>query len=358
MSFSHGILTWYDTNARQLPWRSFPTPYRVWVSEIMLQQTRVETVLPYYENFLVRFPNLESLAAASQEEVLRDWEGLGYYSRARNLHKTAQILALEYGGQIPSTAIELESLPGIGHYTAAAITSIAFGEPVAAVDGNIKRIYSRILALQEPLGSSHFEKAIQDYAQSVLPPERTGDFNQALMDLGSNVCLPRQPLCLACPVRDYCLAFRQGRQNNLPIRVKKAPVPHYEVSVAVIELDKKILLSQRDQKGMLAGLWEFSGGKLEATDGSLEECLSREVFEKTGLQISPEEKIGIFKHAYTHFKITVHAWHVLLHSVPQTSLPENMRWVSPEELPAYPMGKVARLISDQINPDVIRAENL
>ena len=205
-----------------------------------------------------------------------------------------------------------------------------------------------LLALQEVLGSARFEKAVEDYAQTVLPAKRPGDFNQALMDLGSNLCVPRQPLCLACPVQNHCLAFKQGEQNNLPIRVKKAPLPHYEICVAVIQLDGNVLISQREQKGLLAGLWEFPGGKLEQADNSLEDCLKREVLEKTGREITIAEKIGAFKHAYTHFKITVHAWQASLASAPRLSLPENLRWVLAADLPAYPMGKVARRISDQV----------
>jgi len=353
MSFSHDLLFWYDYNARQLPWRSFPTPYRVWVSEIMLQQTRVETVLPYFERFLTHYPNLEALATASQEEVLRLLEGLGYYSRARNLLKAAREIYSDFDGQIPSTAKDLERLPGIGHYTAGAIASIAFDEPVAAVDGNIKRIYSRILALKEPFGSSHLDKIIEDYAQTIIPHDRPGDFNQALMDIGSNLCLPRQPLCLACPVQEYCLAFQQGIQNDLPVRIKKAPLPHYEVCAAVIRMDNKILLCQRGESGMLAGLWEFPGGKLEQSDNSLEGCLRREVLGKTGLEISIGEKIGIFQHAYTHFRITVHAWQAKPNSLPLSELPENRRWVLSDDLPEYPMGKVARKISDHITSNSI-----
>lgn len=312
----------------------------------MLQQTRVETVLPYFERFLNQFPELKTLASASQEDVLRLWEGLGYYSRARNLHKAAQVILSEHDGQIPGTAIKLEQLPGIGHYTAAAIASIAFGEPVAAVDGNIKRIYSRILALQEVFGSTRFEKAVEDYAPTVLSSERPGDFNQAQMDLGSILCLPRQPLCQACPVKDYCLAFQQGVQNELPLRIKKAAVPHYEVCVAVLTFEGKVLLSQRQQTGLLASLWEFPGGKLEQEDTSLEDCLKREVMQKTGMEITVAEKIGVFEHAYTHFKITVHAWQALLLSTPTIGLPENLRWVLISDLPTYPMGKVARLVAD------------
>lgn len=320
----------------------------------MLQQTRVETVLPYFERFINRFPDLKTLATASQEEVLRLWEGLGYYSRARNLHKAALQVLLKYGGQIPSNVTGLKNLPGIGEYTAAAIASIAFGKPEAAVDGNIKRIYSRILALQEPYGSVRFDKTINDYAQIVLPPDRPGDFNQALMDLGSNVCLPRQPLCQACPVKYYCLALKQGIQNDLPVRIKKAAIPHYDVCVAVIISDGKTLLGQRQETGLLAGLWEFPGGKVEAANVSLEESLVREVYEKTGLEITVGEKIGIFKHAYTHFKITVHAWHAKPLSNQQLLVSAGFRWVSPDELADYPMGKVARKISDQISGNKTR----
>ena len=346
MSFSDRLLNWYDKNARVLPWRSASTPYRVWVSEIMLQQTRVESVLPYYERFLLRFPDLKTLAQAKEEEVLKAWEGLGYYSRARNLHKTAQNLVNELGGQFPSTSVELLRLPGIGNYTAAAIASIAFGEPVAATDGNIKRIYARMLNLEVPYGSSLFEKTINDYAQSVLSQERPGDFTQALMDLGSEVCTPSQPRCNVCPVSEYCLGYKLGKQNQLPVRVKKAPLPHYDVCVAVLEHNDKILLRQRGAQGLLANLWEFPGGKLEPNE-SLEDCLKRELLEKTGLAITVGAKSGVYKHAYTHFKITVHAWHAKP-AKPPIILRENLRWVPPEELPAYPMGKVTRRISENI----------
>ena len=216
------------------------------------------------------------------------------------------------------------------------------------MDGNIKRIFSRVLALQEAPGSTRFEKPVEDYAHIVLPAGRPGAFNQALMDLGSSLCLPRQPLCLACPVKDHCLAFEQGLQNDLPIRLKKTPVPHLEVCVGVIQSDGKVMLNQRAEGGMLAGLWEFPGGKYEQGDKSLEECLTREVHQKTGLEISVGEKISVFKHAYTHFKISVHAWKVELLSSPPLLLPENFRWVAPADLHSYPMGKVARKICNQV----------
>lgn len=323
----------------------------------MLQQTRVETVLPYFERFIARFPDIQSLADAEQAEVFRLWEGLGYYSRARNLHKAAKVLMQEHNGEFPSSVKELESLPGVGRYTAAAIASIAFNQPVAAVDGNIKRIVARLLNYHEVYGSPVFEITIADFAQDVLPSERPGDFTQALMDLGSSICTPRQPNCLECPLRSECFAFQNGTQDELPLKVKKAPVPHYDVFVAVIWQEGKILLTQRGQKGMLAGLWEYPGGKVEPSDEDKVKNLEELLLQKTGIQIVPTKKIGIFRHAYTHFKISVHAWHAEWFPPHSLSLPTNMRWVLPKDLPNYPMGKVARRISNQINSELIQAKN-
>ncbi len=351
------LLTWYDQNARVLPWRSFPSPYWVWLSEIMLQQTRVETVLPYFERFIARFPDIQSLAEAEQAEIFRLWEGLGYYSRARNLHKAAIVLMNEHDGEFPSTTKELESLPGVGKYTAAAIASIAFNLPVAAVDGNIKRIYARILDYHEIYGSPVFEKTIADFAQEILSPDRPGDFTQALMDLGSAICTPRQPDCPECPLRSECLALQNGTQNDLPFKAKKAPIPHYDVCVAVIEENRKVLLNKRPEKGLLAGLWEYPGGKVESSDKSLEAALEREIKEKTGLIIRLDEKMGTFRHAYTHFKISVHAWQANIINKNETELPVEFKWISTKDLAACPMGKVARRISNQINSELIQAKN-
>lgn len=345
------LLNWYDKNARVLPWRSDPTPYKVWVSEIMLQQTRVETVLPYFERFLASFPDLTSLAAAELEEVLRLWEGLGYYSRARNLHKTARKIVDELDGKIPDSTDALRKLPGIGEYTAAAIASIAFGEAATAIDGNIRRVYARILGQTQPIGTSKFEKEIFDYARSLLPPGRAGDFTQALMDLGATICLPQDPLCERCPLAFHCTARKQGNQNDLPVVPKKAPLPHYDVAAAAILWQDRVLLSRRDPDGVLAGLWEFPGGKLKPTDPSPEAGLARVLQAKTNLTGSDWKitgKIGCFPHAYTHFKITVHAWRAELIRQPEDELAPNLRWVPLADLPSFPMGKVARLISQKI----------
>jgi len=347
-AFQLNLLQWYDENARELPWRSDPKPYKVWLSEIMLQQTRVETVLPYFERFLERFPDIGSLASASQEEVLRLWEGLGYYSRARNLHKAAQVVMSDLSGQLPASAASLEKLPGIGKYCAAAIASIAYGEPAAAVDGNIKRIYARLLNLQEALGSSGFEQKVQSYAQEVLPKNRPGDFTQALMDLGSLLCLPKQPQCQVCPISASCLAYQHNTQNSLPFRVKKAPLPHYTVCAAVIIKAGQVLLKQREQQGMLGGLWEYPGGKIENSDQDLTDCLRRELEQKTGLKIAVGEKIGLFPHSYTHFKISLHSFYCDTNKALPAVLPRNFTWVPLEDLKDHPMGKVARQITDLI----------
>lgn len=217
------LLAWYDQNARHLPWRSDITPYRVWVSEIMLQQTQVETVIPYFERFMRRFPNLESLAAASQEDVLQTWEGLGYYSRARNLHQCARLLCQEYGGQLPADLDALRALPGIGRYTAGAIASIAFNLPTPALDANIRRVFSRLLELREPLGSAAVEKQLWEAAENSLSRERPGDYNQALMELGALVCKSKAPDCPRCPLRGNAWRTRAAASRRCPCAKPNPP---------------------------------------------------------------------------------------------------------------------------------------
>jgi len=342
------LLAWYDQNARQLPWRSDISPYRTWVSEIMLQQTQVETVIPYFERFLRGFPDLTSLAHASQAEVLQAWEGLGYYSRARNLHKCAQLLCQQYNCQLPADLAALRELPGIGRYTAGAIASIAFGIPAPALDANIRRVLSRLLELREPVGSTEGEKKLWDAAEQLLSRERPGDHNQALMELGALLCKPKAPDCPRCPLRGECLAYAHGSQNELPVRKAKPAVPHYTVTAAVIRREGLVLIAQRPQGGLLGGLWEFPGGKLEPSDADLPACLRREIREELGVEISVGEFLGVYRHAYTHFRITLHAFACAL--LPGESVPESetLRWVIPEELPGFAMGKVDRLIARKL----------
>ncbi len=342
------ILDWYDRYARRLPWRDQPEPYRVWVSEIMLQQTRVETVRAYFERWMERFPSVQALAAASEQEVLQVWEGLGYYSRARNLHRAARQIVEDYGGQIPSERVELEKLPGIGRYTAGAIASIAFGKDEAALDGNIRRVLARVFNVTQPIQSTEGEKRLWSLAERELPPGRAGDFNQALMDLASSICIPHAPTCLLCPIQGCCEAFRLGKQAELPVRQQRAAVPHYTVTAAVIGRDGQVLIARRPPNGLLGGLWEFPGGKVEPGE-DLPQALRREIREELAAEVQVNDEIGVFEHAYTHFKVTLHAFHCLLaQDEPQALEASEIRWVAPAQLAEFPMGKIDRAISRRL----------
>jgi len=341
------LLRWYDTNARSLPWRSDPTPYKVWVSEIMLQQTQVETVIPYFERFMARFPDLTSLAQAEESEVLQVWEGLGYYSRARNLHKAARVIVDEHDGQIPADVGILKSLPGIGAYTAGAIASIAFGAPEPALDANIRRVTIRLLDLREQPGAKTDER-LWEFSRHILPGSRVGDYNQALMDLGSAICTPSNPLCQLCPLQAECLAFQRGTEADLPLRKPKAKVPHRLVLAAVITHENKVLLARRSSDGMLGNLWEYPGGSVPEDTSDLRDALQELLRTRFGLSVEVETLLGVYKHAYTHFRITLHAFTCEPADPAYLTLPQGFEWVPIRALSDYPMGKVARLISQEL----------
>ncbi len=342
------LLDWYAQNARRLPWRGSPDPYPVWVSEIMLQQTRVETVIDYFERWMERFPSLEALAQASEQDVLRLWEGLGYYSRARHLHQAAQLVMEKYNGRLPASRIELENLPGVGAYTAAAVASIAFGQDEATLDGNIRRVLSRLFAMRLPARSPEGEKQLWQLARQHLPPGRAGDYNQALMDLGATVCTPQKPACLVCPLSEMCQARAKGLQEALPVLERAQSVPHYIVTAAVVLRDGKVLIARRPSQGLLGGLWEFPGGKLESGE-SLAEGLRREIREELNAGIRVNEPFGVFKHAFTHFKITLHAFLCELEEgEPEAVEASEIKWVNIDDLTNYPMGKVDRQISHRL----------
>ena len=344
---SDKLLLWYDENARSLPWRSDPTPYKVWVSEIMLQQTQVETVIPYFQRFMARFPDLPSLAKAEESEVLQVWEGLGYYSRARNLHKAARLIVADYASQIPADVTVLKSLPGIGAYTAGAIASIAFGAPEPALDANIRRVTIRLLDLHEPPGSKTDAK-LWEFARQILPASRIGDYNQALMDLGSAVCTPVNPLCQQCPLKSDCVAFQHGTQSELPVRKLKVKVPHKLVVAAVITRGSEVLLAHRPADGMLGNLWEYPGGSVAECTFDLPDALRALLNSRFGLSVEVESQLGVFQHAYTHFRITLHAFACQLPAPDRLTLPPDFAWAEISELSTFPMGKVARLISQEL----------
>lgn len=339
------LLTWYLQNARQLPWRGVQDPYAVWVSEIMLQQTRVETVIPYYQRWMDRFPTVEALAQVDEQEVLRVWEGLGYYSRARNLHRAARVVMAQHDGRVPSTRQQLERLPGIGRYTAGAIASMAFGQDEPALDGNLRRVLARIFNLSMPLQSPAGQQALEQVLNENLPHGQAGDFNQALMDLGATICTPRDPNCQQCPVNSVCQANLLGIQAQRPVSEVRPSIPHYIVTAAVIQRDGRVLISRRPEDGLLGGMWEFPGGKQEPGE-TLVDCLGREIREELGVSVQVGEELGIYRHAYTHFKVTLHAFYCRLGAEdPRQLKVTDLRWVLPRELPDYPMGKIDRQIS-------------
>ena len=345
-----GLLPWFDRCGRDLPWRRNRSPYATWISEIMLQQTRVDSVKPYFERWMRRFPDIRSLADADEQEVLRLWEGLGYYSRARSILKAAKIILSEHNGELPRDPALLRKLPGIGDYTAGAIASIGYGEPCPALDGNIRRILARYYDYAEPVRTPEAEKQLWQYAEACLDRERPGDHNEALMDLGSSICLPQDPQCLLCPIAENCLARQRGTAGERPVMLKSAPVPHYMVTAAVIQDPDtgNYLLTKRPEKGLLGGLWEFPGGKQEAGE-SLEECIIREIREELDVAIEVQSPFGVYKHAYTHFKVTLHAFRCLLtEGDPKPLAASELGWFSAEKLAELPMGKIDRQIADKI----------
>ncbi len=331
-------MTWYQQNRRDLPWRGESSPYRVWVSEVLLQQTQVATVVPYYQRFMERFPTVADVSAAPLADVLKMWEGLGYYARARYLHQAAMEIVTQYGGQLPNTYAELRRLPGFGEYTAGAVASIAFGEAVAAIDGNVKRVLSRLFAIQTSVTRQlkQIARELVEQASCLLSldrqdacPTSPGDWNQALIELGALVCLPKTPRCATCPLNELCQAHQQGLEHVLPLKPVKKKLPHYDVSAAVICQAGQYLIAQRPLKGMLGGLWEFPGGKQESGE-TLSECLQREIREELGLTIEVEQPIISIKHSYTHFKITLHAFycHLTEPQTPQTLQVADWQWVT------------------------------
>jgi A/G-specific adenine glycosylase len=340
---------WYESNARDLPWRRTKDPYQTWVSEIMLQQTRVETVIPYFERWMEIFPTIDSLASAEEDQVLSAWEGLGYYSRARNLHRTARILKANFQGKLPSDPGSLQKLPGIGRYTAGAIASIAYGLNVPVLDGNVRRVFTRYFNVETPLQTAETETKLWQTAQELLPKEKTGDHNQALMELGALICLPKNPLCRECPLSNGCLAKKLNLQKSRPVRKKKSPLPHLQVTSAVFQEGNLVLLAKRPPDGLLGGMWEYPGGKQELNE-SLPETLNREIQEELNVDIQVGEPLGIFHHAYTHYKVTLHAYYCSLASRDiQLHFHTAYAWVPLDSLPNYPMGKLDRLISQKLH---------
>ncbi|MFH1755025.1 MAG: A/G-specific adenine glycosylase [Candidatus Latescibacterota bacterium] len=329
------LLLWFDQTRRQLPWRGTKDPYRTWVSEVMLQQTRVTTVIPYYKRFLDIFPDVQSLAEANIDAVLKIWEGLGYYARARNLHRAANLLVTERNGIIPDDYGALRDVPGVGDYIAAAVLSQSFNKPHAVVDGNVKRVLARLLSIDAPVNHSSSMKIYKAHASRLLDTKRPGDFNQAVMELGALICRPANPDCGHCPIRNFCRAHETGMQSTLPVRSPKRPVPHRRVAVGVVRRGGKILITQRKPSGLLGGLWEFPGGKIQQGEPPEDAC-KREIEEKLNLRVDVERHVARVRHAYSHFTISMDVYDCR-YKAGKVKLngPANYKWIAFEEIEQY-----------------------
>ena len=328
------LLAWYRAAHRDLPWRRTGDIYAVWVSEVMLQQTRVETVIPYFERFLARFPTVASLAAAPLQDVLKLWEGLGYYGRARNFHRAAQRVVAEHGGRVPAEYAPFRALPGVGDYIAAAVLSIAAGRPLPVVDGNVLRVWARFRGIAEEVRAAGVVRRIREELQAAIPADAPGDFNQALMELGATVCTPVSPRCPACPMAAECAAFREGRTAELPVRSARPAVPHHRIAVGVIRRrDGRLLIQQRPPEGLLGGLWEFPGGKVEPGETPAE-AVRRECREEAGLDVTVEAELAEVRHAYSHFSVTLHVF--ACRASGRARGGRTRRWVRSAELDDYP----------------------
>jgi A/G-specific adenine glycosylase len=349
-----GLLDWFEREQRDLPWRKNRTPYRVWVSELMLQQTRVDQVVPYYLRWMRRFPSLKSLADAPQQDVLKVWEGLGYYARARNLHRAAQHIRENHSGRFPRNYTDLLALPGIGPYTAAAIASLAYNEDVAVLDGNLYRVLSRLYAGTEDVSRPASRKIFQARADELLPRGRAGEFNEAMMELGAIICTPRQPSCERCPLRKVCSVRQQQLDPQIfPRKQKKAKVPTVHVGAAVLQNRKgEVLIAQRRQNQMLGGLWEFPGGKREP-DESIEACIARELKEELGVTIEVGPHLMEVRHAYSHFKLIMQVhFGRILRGRPRPIECADYRWCTIDALDDFPFSKADLHVIDRLRQNL------
>lgn len=338
-TFNETLLAWFDQHGRKhLPWQQHKTPYRVWVSEIMLQQTQVNTVLPYYQKFMARFPDVQALAAASQDDVLHHWSGLGYYSRARNLHKAAQQIVAQFAGIFPQTLAEVMTLPGIGRSTAAAILSLSLGKQHAILDGNVKRVLTRVLALSGWPGKRDVEQRLWNTAETLTPQQRTGDYNQAMMDLGSLICRRGKPDCEHCPVVRFCLAAQRGETHRYPTPKPKKTIPEKRRWWLVLQHQQQVWLQQRPPQGIWGGLWCFPEFDSER--------LALDAVQQWHGQILPERLSG-FRHTFSHFHLDIEPLLVALPQQPP-QVHEQGIWFSPTQPKDLGLAAATQRILDEL----------
>ena len=339
------LLQWYKKNRRDLPWRRSRDPYAIWVSEIMLQQTQVATVIPYYQKFLKSFPTVRHLARADLSKVLKVWEGLGYYSRARNLHRASRIVSNHFNGKIPDNLMDLRPLPGIGRYTAGAILSIAFNKEVPILDGNVKRVLSRVFVISGNPARGKTESLLWHLSESLLPKGHASSFNQGLMDLGAMICTPKEPQCSKCPLRNLCKGKASGDPQRFPRKILKKKIPHRESVSAVIKKDGKVLLHQRPPVGLLGGLWEFPNWPIEEKTNP-KDYLEQKVKSNIGLTVKSKEPIGSFHQTFSHFKLTLHVFHCQYRKGKSKG-----RWVLIKNLSLFPMSRIHRRIAERLDAE-------
>ncbi len=342
-NFAPDLLRWYNTHKRDLPWRHTKDPYAIWVSEMMLQQTTVSTVIDYYKRWLVKFPTVHDLAKADINDVLKMWQGLGYYNRARNLHKAAQIVSTQYKGVLPKNAALVRALPGFGPYSTGSTLSIAYDLPLTIIDANVRRVVMRLLCI-EGLADTKQDAQINIYLNKVLPSKKVGDFNQALMELGALVCRSKEPVCILCPVSKYCLAYKEGKQEIIPTPKKKM-ITDIEAVIAIIKKGNKYFIQQRPSKGMLADLWEFPGGKVEKGETKVA-ALKRELQEEINVTALQSKHLFDVTHFYTQFRIRLSVFECQLAAFPKTDA--THQWVSLKQLHQYPMPSGSAKIVDRI----------
>lgn len=348
-AFREALLDWFERSARDLPWRRTHDPYLIWLSEVILQQTRVDQALPYYHRLSKAFPTVKELSSADIDRVLRLWEGLGYYSRCRNLHRAAGEIMERYNGRIPDTYDDLISLPGIGPYTAAAILSIAYEQSYGVLDGNVIRVLTRLIRSDGDVRKSRVRSSLQRLADHLVDPDSPGLFNEAMMELGATVCSPRKPSCDRCPVAPYCAAATAGDPEKYPKRAPRRPLLHYDIAVGVISNEKgEMFIQRRPESGLLGGLWEFPGGKREANE-SIENTCHRELEEELGIQVRVDGQFSKIDHAYSHFKITLYAFQCsILSGTPRSERSLPIAWVAADRLSEYAFPRANRKLIEQM----------
>lgn len=329
-----------------MPWRGEKDLYKIWLSEIMLQQTQIKTVIPYYKRWLREFPDVKSVAKADEEKILKFWEGLGYYTRARNFHQACKDIQEKYGGKIPESSVEFFSLKGVGPYTLAAVQSIGLNKNIPVLDGNVKRVTARLLGLNKPIknGLHQIQQFLED---EIISSRKPGDFNQAMMDLGRTVCLPKNPVCNMCPISNFCLAYKTVQTELIPIIEPKKKVPHYKMAVGMVWKNGRFLMGRRKSEGLLGGMWELPGFNLDSGNENfrIEKLLESE----SGIVVKKGQTIGETRHTYSHFSIEMEAFGCeYISGVPHSSTHAQWKWITNEERQFLPVHRANQKLFDSI----------